>query len=192
MNATAAEVVTAPTQNEDTQRWTLTVTLEALLYAAIIGVAALLRLWNLAAAPLTAREAAQALAAFNGTPMSAGGSPLLYGLNQVLFGLFSTTVNDAGVRLGAALIGTIMVALPALFRSYIGRYGALAAALMLALSPTLVVASRSVDGSIVVATFTLAATTGGRITIRLRPPSRAAFTGRTRCVWATCRIATRT
>jgi predicted membrane-bound mannosyltransferase len=135
----------------------LSITAEALLYAAILGVAAVLRLWNLAAAPLTTREAAQALAAFNGLPLPAGGSPLLYALNQVLVGLFSTTVNDAGVRLGAALIGTAMVLLPALFRSHIGRYGALAAALMLALSPTLVVASRSLDGSIGGATFTLAA-----------------------------------
>jgi predicted membrane-bound mannosyltransferase len=157
MKATVVAVGETPTPIEETQRWALTITLEVLLYAAIVGVAAVLRLWNLEAAPLSAREAAQALAAFNGTPLPAGGSPLLYGLNQVLFGLFSTTVNDAGVRLGAALIGTLMVALPVLFRSHIGRYGALAAALMLALSPTLVVASRSVDGSIGVATFTLAA-----------------------------------
>jgi uncharacterized protein (TIGR03663 family) len=157
MKATAVAASNIPIQSKVTQRWALTVTLEMVLYAAIVGVAAVLRLWNLQAAPLSTREAAQALAAFNGTPLPAGGSPLLYGLNQVLFGLFSTTVNDAGVRLGAALIGTIMVLLPALFRSHIGRYGALAAALMLALSPTLVVASRSLDGSIVVATCALAA-----------------------------------
>lgn len=157
MKATAVAVGKAPTQIEETQRLGLTVTVETLLYVAIAGVAAVLRLWNLTAAPLTTHEAAQALAAFNGLPLPAGGSPLLYGLNQVLFGLFSTTVNDAGVRLGAALIGTIMVMLPALFRSHIGRYGALAATLMLALSPTLVVASRSLDGSIGVATCALAA-----------------------------------
>jgi hypothetical protein len=157
MNATAVPTGIASTQNEDTQRWTLTITLEVLLYSVIVGVAAVLRLWNLQAAPLSTREAAQALAAFNGTPLPAGGSPLLYGLNQVFVGLFSTTVNDAGVRLGAALIGTLMVLLPVLFRLHIGRYGALAAALMLALSPTLVVASRSLDGSIAIATCTLAA-----------------------------------
>jgi len=157
MKVTSVVVGSMPTQVEETKRLGLTVTLEVMLYAAIVGAAAVLRLWNLTAAPLTLREAAQALAAFNGTPLPAGGSPLLYGLNQVLFGLFGTTVNDAGVRLGAALIGTVMVLLPVLFRSHIGRYGALAAALMLALSPTLVVASRSLDGSIVVATCALAA-----------------------------------
>ena len=119
-------------------------------------MAAVLRLWNLEASPLSAREAAQAVAAFNGAPIPAGGSPLLFGINQLLFGLFGTTVNDSGVRLAAALIGTIMVLLPILFRSHIGRYGALAAALMLAISPTLVAASRSLDGSIVAAACALA------------------------------------
>ncbi len=133
------------------------VTTEAVLYAAILGVAAVLRLWNLAASPLSTREAAQAIAAFNGAPMPAGGSPLLFGINQLLFGIFGATVNDSGVRLAAALIGTIMVLLPFLFRSAIGRYGALAAALMLAISPTMVAASRSLDGSIVAAACALAA-----------------------------------
>jgi uncharacterized protein (TIGR03663 family) len=133
------------------------ITVEAALYAAILGVAAVLRLWNLEASPLSTREAAQAIAAFNGASMPLGGSPLLFSINQLLFGLFGTTVNDGGVRLAAALIGTIMVLLPILFRSAIGRYGALGAALLLALSPTLVAASRSLDGSIVAAACALAA-----------------------------------
>lgn len=157
MEATSVALEQTSTQVEETRPTAMTVTLEGWLYVAIIGVAAVLRMWNLSAAPLTLREAAQALAAFNGTPLPAGGSPLLYGLNQVLFGLLGATVNDAGVRLGAALIGTVMVLLPVLFRSYIGRYGALAAALMLALSPTLVLASRSLDGAIGAATCALAA-----------------------------------
>ncbi|CAG0929999.1 hypothetical protein TFLX_01534 [Thermoflexales bacterium] len=148
---TTVTIVEAPPQAR------VVVTVEMALYAAIFGVAAVLRLWNLAAAPLSAREAAQAIAAFNGTAMPVGGSPLLFGINQLLFGLFGLTVNDSGVRLAAALIGTIMVALPLLFRSAIGRYGALGAALLLAISPTLVVASRSLDGSIVTAACTLAA-----------------------------------
>src|SRR5512137_759420 len=155
MKATAVALGETPTQNEATHRLVLTITLEVLLYAAITGVAAVLRLWNLEASPLSAREAAQAVAAFNGAPLPAGGSPLLFGVNQLLFGLFGATVNDSGVRLAAALIGTIMVLLPYLFRSAIGRYGALAAALMLAISPTMVAASRSLDGSIVVAACAL-------------------------------------
>src|SRR5512139_2274089 len=133
------------------------ITAEAALYAAILGIAAVLRLWNLEASPLSAREAAQAVAAFNGAPIPVGGSPLLFGINQLLFGLFGTTVNDSGVRLAAASIGTAMVLLPLLFRSVIGRYGALATALLLAISPTMVAASRSLEGAIVVAACTLAA-----------------------------------
>ena len=98
MNATVVPTGTAPTQNEDTQRWALTITMEVMLYAAIIGAAAVLRLWNLQAAPLSTREAAQALAAFNGTSLPAGGSPLLYGLNQVLV----WPVQHHGERCGCA------------------------------------------------------------------------------------------
>ncbi len=133
------------------------ITAEALLYASVLGLAAVLRFWNLEASPLSAREAAQAVAALRGAPLPAGGSPLLFGVNQLLFGLFGATVNDSGVRLAAALIGTLMVLSPFLFRPVIGRYGALAAALMLAISPTLVAASRSLDGAVVSAACTLAA-----------------------------------
>jgi uncharacterized protein (TIGR03663 family) len=133
------------------------ITAEVALYAVILGVAAVLRLWNLEASPLSTREAAQAIAAFDGAAMPVGGSPLLFAINQVLFGLFGTTVTDGGVRLVAALFGTVMVLLPALFRSHIGRYGALAAALLLAVSPTLVAASRSLDGTIITAACALAA-----------------------------------
>jgi hypothetical protein len=76
-------------------------TAEAALYTAILGMAALLRLWNLTASPLSAREAAQAIAAFNGAPLPAGGIQSC-SASTALFGLFGTTVNDDGVRLIAA------------------------------------------------------------------------------------------
>src|SRR5512136_3234938 len=145
------------TEGVEAPQASVVITAEVVLYAAILGVAAVLRLWNLDASPLSAREAAQAVAAFNGASMPAGGSPLLFGVNQLLFGVFGATVNDSGVRLAAALFGTIMVLLLCLFRSAIGRYGALAAALMLAISPTMVAASRSLDGLVVTAACTLAA-----------------------------------
>src|SRR5512143_2263064 len=108
----------------DTPQTGVVITAEVALYAAILGIAAVLRLWNLEASPLSTREAAQAVAAFNGASMPTGGSPLLFGIHQLFFGLFGSTVDDSGVRLVAALIGTIMVALPLLFRSALGRYGA--------------------------------------------------------------------
>ena len=144
-------VTLAAGQQAKTQSETLAA-VETPGYAVIVVVAAALRFWNLAAAPLTAREAAQALAAFNGTPLPAGGSPLLYALNQVLFGVFGANVADAGVRLGSAVFGTALVLLPILWRKHIGAFGALAAAAMIAISPSLVLASRTLDGQIVAVT----------------------------------------
>ena len=132
-------------------------TLEALAYAAILSLAAILRLVNLAAAPLTTSEAGQALAAFNGTPLPLGGSPLLYAINQIVFGLTGTSLGDAGARIAPALIGTLAVLLPWLFRKSIGQWGALAASLALAISPTVVFASRLIDGQFSAAALLLAA-----------------------------------
>jgi len=133
------------------------VTIEALAYAGLVLLAAVLRLINLSAAPLTTPEAGQALAAFNGTPLPLGGSPLLYALNQLVFGVTGTSLGDAGARLAAALIGTAAVLLPWLFRKSIGRLGALAASLALAISPTITFASRLLDGQLIGATLALAA-----------------------------------
>jgi predicted membrane-bound mannosyltransferase len=149
--------VPAPREVAQTQVLREGVTIEALAYAAILMLAAVLRLINLSAAPLTMAEASQALAAFNGTPLPSGGSPLLYALNQLVLGVTGTSLGDAGARVTAALIGTLAVLLPWLFRKSIGRSGALAAALALAISPTIVFASRLIDGQAVATTLALAA-----------------------------------
>jgi predicted membrane-bound mannosyltransferase len=78
-------------------------------------------------------------------------------LNQILFGLFGSSVGDIGVRLGSVLFGTAIVLLPVLWRKRIGRVGALAASIALAISPTMVFASRTLDGAIVVAACALGA-----------------------------------
>lgn len=133
------------------------VTIETLAYAGIVLLAAILRLVNLNAAPLTTSEAGQALAAFNGTPLPVGGSPLLYAINQLVFGLSGASLGDAGARLGAALPGILLVLLPWLYRKPLGRFGALAASLALAISPTGVFAARLIDGQLIAATLALAA-----------------------------------
>ncbi|MBI5564810.1 MAG: glycosyltransferase family 39 protein [Chloroflexi bacterium] len=133
------------------------VTIEALAYAGLVVLAAVLRLINLSAAPLTTSEASQALAAFNGTPLPLGGSPLLYALNQIVFGITGTSLGDTGARVAAALIGTLVVLLPWLFRRSLGRLGALAASLALAISPTITFASRLIDGQFIGAALALAA-----------------------------------
>ena len=133
------------------------VTVEALAYLGVVLVAALLRMSNLGAAALSPHEATQALAAYQGTALTAGGSPLLYTLNQILFGLTGSSFGDAGARLGAALIGTLLVLVPLLYRKVMGQLGVLAAAVALAISPTLAFASRQIDGQAIAAAGALLA-----------------------------------
>ncbi len=129
-------------------------TIEMVLYAGIFGLALFLRLFRLDLAPLSESEAAQALAALRGDVVPIGGSPLLYGLNALLMSLFSP--GDAIVRLLPALVGSFLVLAPVLFRDALGRLGALGAALILALSPVGLVASRSLGGESIVVVCSLA------------------------------------
>jgi uncharacterized protein (TIGR03663 family) len=130
-------------------------TTEAALYVAIGILAALLRLWSLDGWPLRAGEAAQAMAALNlarGGPIGAAGnySPILMAGNFLLFALFSAT--DYTARLWPALCGAVLALTPALLRRQLGQAGALLAALFLAFSPSLLAASRLLDGQIVAVT----------------------------------------
>ncbi|HET7376332.1 MAG TPA: hypothetical protein VFK30_06465, partial [Anaerolineae bacterium] len=72
------------------------VTLEMLLYAVVFVLGAVLRWLNLGHAPLSSSEADQALAALRGLPLPAGGSPVLYALNQMAFNIFGSSLGDAG------------------------------------------------------------------------------------------------
>ena len=65
--------------------------------------------------------------------------------------------NDYTVRILPAIFGTALIALPYFFRSYLGRVGALLAALFLAFSPVLLFFSRFIRDDIIVAFYTLAA-----------------------------------
>lgn len=127
------------------------ISVEMALYIGVGLLAALTRLWALDAWPLRADEAAQAMGAWNlarGSPADvAAYSPLLMTGNLLLFGLFRA--SDAVARLWPAVFGVLTALTPALLRSRLGRPGALVAALLLALSPTLMFASRSLDGRIV-------------------------------------------
>jgi len=129
------------------------VTLEMFLYAAIVLLAAALRLWGLGLRLLSAGEAEHALAAWqlyqglDYTPQQ----PLYLLTTLCSFGLGG--VSDATARLAPALAGIALVALPALLRRQLGRVGALVAAALLALSPSFVFFSDSAEG----ATLALAA-----------------------------------
>lgn len=127
-------------------------TVELALYGLIAILALALRLFALGRWPLSEQEASLALAAWRfarGIPTSLRGhSPLLFHLNTMLF--FITSGSDSQARVWAVLFGALLVFLPYGLRRYLGRIGALTAAMLLAISPSFTYFSRAVDGSIIV------------------------------------------
>jgi hypothetical protein len=123
-------------------------TVEAVLYAAILVCAALLRLIDLGRWPLLSSEATQALAAWRflqGQPLGVRPTPFIF--DGALVSFFAFGASDGVARLFPALLGTALVLTPVAFRRRLGRWGALAAAFALAVSPTLVYYSRMLAGA---------------------------------------------
>lgn len=122
-------------------------TVEAVLWAAILGVAGGLRWVGLGEPPLGREEAALAAAAMDvikGRPVDLShGSLPVYGTAAVLFALGA---NDLAARLLPMVAGLLVVAWPIAARGLLGVRVALVSALLLATSPTLVHASRTVGG----------------------------------------------
>ncbi len=114
------------------------------LWAAVVLLGAALRLTELDLAPLSRSEVITALAALTGSfdhGAVAGG--LLVGLNRALFGLAGA--SDATARLLPAVVGAALPLVMLLWTPLLGRRGALLAAGMLAISPSLVFQSRQVS-----------------------------------------------
>jgi len=135
---------------EGEMQWLL-VSGESLLYIIAVLAAAALRFAALGQWPLLSGEATQAWGPWHllqgGRPESLDYSPLLFSGNLVNFAFFGA--SDAIARLWPALFGTLLVLLPYFLRDRLGRWGALVASSLLALSPTLLYFSRTLDGSIV-------------------------------------------
>jgi uncharacterized protein (TIGR03663 family) len=129
-------------------------TIEASLWGVVVATALALRLSHLGLAPLTAREAHEATLAWraaSGQGFPTGDySPLLLAANSLLFTLFSS--GDVLARLIPALFGALLACTPLLLRRHVGRVGALASGLHLAVSPTALAASRQLAGTAVAAT----------------------------------------
>jgi uncharacterized protein (TIGR03663 family) len=129
-------------------------TVEIALWGVVVFTALALRLTDLGAAPLTnveAREATLAWRAARGQGFpTANYSPLLLSANGLFFTLFGT--GDGLARLLPALCGALLGLTPLLFKRHLGRVGALAAGLYLAVSPTALVSSRQLTGTAVAAT----------------------------------------
>lgn len=124
-------------------------TWEVGLWVVVVLVALLMRFAQLDGAPLSADEAAGATAAWRaargrGLPLT-DYNPFLLAANSLLFTLFGA--SDGMARLWPALFGSFLALTPVFWRRSLGRMGALAAGAYLALSPTVLVASRQVGGT---------------------------------------------
>jgi len=132
-------------------------TVEFALYLLLMLIAAILRLYALGRQPLQEREAHLAVDAWRfytgGAASIRGHSPLLFNGNVLLYLLFGA--SDYVARLIPALAGSVMVGLPYLLRSYLGRRGALISAAILTFSPSFVFFSRQLQGDIIVSASAL-------------------------------------
>jgi len=120
---------------------------EIALYALILLLALALRLGGLGMRVMDVPEAEQAWQAWQltrGQAATGSYSPLLLSGQALLFILFGA--GDAAARLWPALAGSAMVLTPYFVRSSLGRIGSLAAALALAISPSLIYSSRYGNG----------------------------------------------
>lgn len=148
---------------EDERSQPSRLTVEGAAYVALGLLAAALRFFQLGLRPLEAAEAEQALAAFRfvggeAQAAPAGTLPALFTGNVTSFTLFGA--SDWTARLLPALAGLLLALLPYGLRHRLGRGGALAASLLLALSPTALYASRRVDGTVLAAACGLALVVG--------------------------------
>ncbi|HSR35179.1 MAG TPA: flippase activity-associated protein Agl23 [Anaerolineae bacterium] len=147
-------------QEQESISW---MTVERVAYLAIGLLAAALRFFQLGLRPLGEAEAVQSLAAFRFTQdmtqsATAGTIPALFTGDVIGFTLMGA--SDATARWLPALAGVIMALLPYGLRRRLGRGGALAASVLLALSPSAAFFSRSLDSAILVAACGLAMTVG--------------------------------
>ncbi len=147
----------------DSRASTPVLTMERAAYVAIGLLAAGLRFFQLGLQPLTEGEALQALAAYRFTQGAslaapAGTLPALFTGNVLGFTLLGA--DDLTARWLPALVGLILALLPYGLRQRLGRGGALAASLLLAISPSAVYFSRTLDAAILVAACGLALVVG--------------------------------
>jgi hypothetical protein len=124
------------------------VTVEHGLYALIFIAAALLRLGQLGAVPLSPAEAFEAMAVWDlwnpPETLVAVGSPAYLSATTLLTQVLG--FRDSVMRLAPAAFGLALVLLPWFLRHRLGRLGALTTSLLLAVSPSQTLLSRTAGG----------------------------------------------
>jgi hypothetical protein len=145
----AVKVHMTMTHSDDSR---LAISGEFILYAIIAVLAVVLRLPDLGTFPLNGQEAREALAAYRvidprspGNPLPAS-QPLMFAANAVWMTIGGG--DEAQARMPTVLLGALVVLLPALLRGWLGSVRALLLSVLLALSPVLFVASRSMSGGV--------------------------------------------
>lgn len=132
---------------------------EKLSWGLLIAVSLVMRLSGLGVRALSHDESLHALYSwylseffsYEHDPMMHG--PLLFHLNAGIYRVFG--VSDFTARLLPALAGTACVAMLWLYRRWLGRRGAFAAAVLVAINPGLLAYSRYLRNDIYICLFTL-------------------------------------
>ncbi|GAC1463979.1 MAG: hypothetical protein PVSMB7_06380 [Chloroflexota bacterium] len=128
-------------------------------YATLIVAGFALRVWDVGSRAMHHDESLHAYFAWKlFAGQGYGYDPLMHGPLQfevvpLFYLLFGD--NEASSRLLAVVLGTVLIGLPYLLRSYLTRPGALLAGAMLAISPSFVYFSRFIRDDIYLACFTL-------------------------------------
>jgi hypothetical protein len=126
--------------------------LEAICYIVLVLFAAVIRLPELDVIPLKAAEATEALAALHAVNPNAVGEaplsvqPLGFSLNTLLMSIGGT--ENAMARAGTLLASMAVIFMPLAFRRWLGAAYTVIGMALLAISPALLVAARSMSGSL--------------------------------------------
>jgi hypothetical protein len=145
--------------------WLAAWNVETAIYLLVGVVAFVLRFAFLGDPPLSALEAREALSAWRFVSMSEIApvqpvSAALHSLTSLAFFLFGA--NEFWARFWPMTAGWTLIFLPALFRREVGRWAALAASAMLAISPVMLATSRTADGTTLAAASLMMAMAGLR------------------------------
>ncbi len=131
---------------------------ETVIWVGLVLLAAVLRLYNLGARGMSHDESLHTMygyylfneGRYEHNPMMHG--PFRFHMTALSYFLFGA--SDFSSRLVPALLGTSLVGLMYAFRRWIGRSGALVAAVLITVSPSLLFHSRYIRDDIFIATFT--------------------------------------
>jgi predicted membrane-bound mannosyltransferase len=134
--------------------------LMAVAFGATLALAAILRFWDLGIRTFQGDESVSSLIASQFArgrgyeQLAALHGPVHYVSTALAFHALGT--NDSAARAMPALFGVLLAALPLMFTRHIGRVGAAIAALLIAISPTMLYYSRFAGPDIYLAFFSLA------------------------------------